>query len=197
MKRIIKDIRNYSDNKDIIELKPNTKILHPITSNFINTSNSDNELCLTKYYYKDNLNILKENKCNNYDKNLYKTYLYTPPIGLSYIDLLNIYNINNIDDLTDWVNNNLDNDLSYLTINRILNSWIYYNLNVLKKYNKILIDIYFKIIIKINFEFNYKENIKENINYYINYWINKYNEKLYNFNLLEYLLLYLEKKYKL
>ncbi len=194
MKRIIKDIR---DNKDIIELNPNTKTLHPITGNFINTSNLENELCLTKYYYKDNLNILKENKCNNNDTTLYKKYLYTPPIGLSYIDLLNIYNINNIDDLSDWINSNLDNDLSYLTINRILNCWIYYNLNILKNYNKILIDIYFKIIVKINFDFSYKENIKDDINYYINYWINKYDEKLYNFNLLEYLLLYLEKKYKL
>ncbi len=148
---------------------------------------------------KKNLNILNEYKCKT-NTNTYKKNLYIPPIGLDSNDLLNIYSVDSIDSLNQWVTENLS-QMNYLTINRVLNSWIRVNFDTLKNYNNYLEKIYIKII-----EFNFKNdnqfhNLEKNINKeikdFIDYWINKHSADEFNLNLLEELKYYLKKKFNL
>ena len=70
-----------------------------------------------------------------------------PSLLIPYDQLLRIYDINNLNDILDFIDNNIDIML-YDSINRILNCWIRFNFLYLKKNNKILCKIYYKIFSK-------------------------------------------------
>ena len=184
-KRFIK-----SNNKDIIELNPNNKIIHPINLDIIDNVSSK-PLCITKYNFDNStnkVNTFYNVKYNNDNLNNYNNFLYIPPIGFSYYDVLNIYNISSSDSLLSFIEDNIDT-MPYLSINRVINSWIYKNYNILKNHNKILINIFYKLILKIKYKKIYNmDDFKKIIEHHINLWINKNNLNNYNFNLLEYLL---------
>jgi len=133
------------------------------------------------------------------------TALPFQPFGILSSDILQIYKINSIDDLLDYIDTNVKIE-NILTINRILNCWIYNNYNILKQYNDILEKIYKKIIYAYIKYFNIdieliieKKNININkeIKEYIDYWINKNNIKIFSLNLLTDFINYFIKKYKL
>ncbi len=203
-KRIIRDepIKNTEfKNKEIIEIAPNNQLFHPTASLWIKNVNPTNPICLTKFQMdsKKNLNILNEYKCKT-NPNTYKKNLYIPPIGLDSNDLLNIYSVDSIDSLNQWVTENLS-QMNYLTINRVLNSWIRVNFDTLKNYNNYLEKIYIRII-----EFNFRndkqfheleKNVNKEIKDFIDYWINKHSADEFNLNLLEELKHYLKKKFNL
>ena len=200
-KRIIKDEfeqNNYQHNfnsKDIVELKPKTNILHPTALLWVQNINPTNPLCITKFQMdnKKNLTILNEYKCKS-NLNNYKKNLYIPPIGLNSNDLLNIYSIESIDSLYEWISDNLQ-IAKYITVNRILNCWIRVNFDTLKNYNNYLEKICSKIL-----EFNSKDKFKDNedkirkeIKNFIDYWINKHSVNEFNLELIEDLRYYLVK----
>jgi hypothetical protein len=200
-KRLIK-------NEEIINLKKNSKLLHPITGEPLTNIDKDN-ICLTKFKYSPNNAITTYNsyKCiNNLDN--YNKYMYTPPIGISSSDLLKIYSINNnIDDLDNWINNTLNESIrpNYFTINRIMNAWIKNNFDTLKSYNNILEKIYYNllqlyldsdIINKIDKDDIYTfKNIKKDIKNYIDYWFNKKNPNEFDFDLLTDIIEHIKLKY--
>jgi len=198
-KRIINNI----NCNNIIKLDPNNSILHPLSLNNVISKKYDN-ICLTKYNY-DNINneftIVNNDKSYDcvYDSSNYKKYLYIPPVGITSEVLLKIYNIESIDSLDEWINDNID-DYNIITINRILNSWIINNINILKKHNLYLSTIYNKIIYKYNDNNilhklnNYIIDLDVDTPYFINNWINKYTNK-FNSNLLEDYIIYLKQKY--
>jgi len=133
------------------------------------------------------------------------TALPFQPFGILSSDILQIYKINSIDDLLDYIDTNVKIE-NILTINRILNCWIYNNYNILKQHNDILEQIYKKIIYAYIKYFNIdieliieKKNININkeIKEYIDYWINKNNIKIFSLNLLTDFINYFIKKYKL
>ena len=127
--------------------------------------------------------------------------MYIPPIGISTSDILQIYEINSIDSLYSWITNNIDTFTIY-TINRVLNSWIKNNYDTLKIYNNFLEKIYNKLLLKyLNIKIckqikDEKIDINSDIKYYIDYWIEKNNTLAFDFNLLEDMLIYIQKKYK-
>ena len=193
MKRIIK--------KEIVNVQPNTQLLHPLSSQWINMTNEDKPICLTKFQIQN-----KETKIFNYDtcilkENNYKNYLYLPPIGLSSNDILEIYNISSIDRLLDYIKENMNDD-NYLSINRLLNSWIRVNFETLKNYNNFLEKICIKIVTKYynhNIENIIKKNkdfdINKEIKKFIDYWINKHDSNEFKLELIDDFIDYLLKKY--
>ena len=199
-KRIIKN-ENFnftSKNNEISQVPINSQVLHPISTVWVQNK-STNPFCLTKFNLdnKNNLNILNEYKCKTNVDN-YKKNMYLPPIGFSSSDILQIYNIESIDSLDKWIQENIENK-NYITINRVLNCWIKNNFDTLKNYNNFLEKIYNKLLYQYFLKsktqkINETETNKE-IKNFIDYWINKYNGSEFNLDLLEELLNYYKKKY--
>jgi hypothetical protein len=199
-KRILNtDEKLQNNSNEIITVKANSQLLHPLTCTWISTKIDKKDICLTKYNYQNNnFTFSKEQKCK--DNNNYAKYLYLPPVGISPDIILKIYEINDIDSLNDWINTNIDM-INILTINRIINCWIINNINILKKHNKFLVQIYNKLILKYA-----NRKILNKINHdiidldietlkFIEYWINKINVSDFKIDLLEDYNMYLEKKY--
>lgn len=202
MKRIIKNefqehkIFN-SKNMEISQLSGNTKKIHPIMLNWIDNSNSTNPLCITKPSFdKEGITLYKDYKCTN-QFNKYNNYLYTPPIGISSENLINVYDVESIEKLQTFVEDNITK-INILSLNRIINSWIRVNFDTIKTYNNFLEKIYKKMLEQYysssNFEeLNKKINLDKEIKDFIDYWFTKNNNIGFRFNLLIELQNYLEK----
>ena len=127
------------------------------------------------------------------------------PLGILSSDILQMYQINSIDNLLEYIDTNITSE-NILTINRIINCWIYSNYNVLKQHNNVLEKIYKKIIYEYIKYFNIDMereierkniNINKEIKDYIDSWINKKNTTIFSLNLLSDFINYFIKKYKL
>jgi hypothetical protein len=202
-KRIIKTEMNYKDsfknkqfNKEISQIQPDNQTLHPISTQWINTQNIVNPICLTKFQILNNeTKILNNYQCKTNGTN-YKSFLFVPPIGLESNDILQIYQIESIDQLYSWINENIS-EKSYFTIIRVVNCWIRVNFETLKNYNNFLV----KIISKM-FKYNLGNladisELDKEIKDYINYWMNKNNGTEFKLNLVDDFANYIIKKYKI
>jgi hypothetical protein len=191
------DNLNYK-NKEIFTIMPEEEYFHPIS---LEIMKPDKPITLTKYYYdkkNDRMEIFKDNKIYKKDDKLYQKYLLTPTFGTTSQDLLDIYGIETIDNLKYWVNLNSNND-SYnnvYTINRVISCWIKMNLKILKTYNNFLEEICIKLLNK------YYRNklpetmdLKKEVKDFIDYWTNKINETDFKINLLNDLIVYINKKF--
>ena len=186
-KRILKN--------EIINVKSNEQIFHPITSNWISTKKL-NPICLTKFNLQTQKYIYNDYTCNkSINTNNYKNYLYIPPIGLSSEDLLKIYNINSIDELKNWITENIKEG-NLITINRVFNCWIRVNYDTLKNYNNFLEKILSLIVSNFYQHLEKNNNLNKDIKYFIDYWVNKNSGDEYYLNLLDDFLVYMKKKYK-
>jgi hypothetical protein len=139
----------------------------------------------------NNLNILSMYKCKS-NENSYKKNLYIPVIGFESIDLLNMYSIQSIDSLYNFIDENLQK-INFITTNRIINSWIRVNYETLQNYNNYLEKIFSKLIFNEYTDIN-ESNIKKEIKSFIDYWINKHSVNEFNLNLFKDLIQYLYKK---
>jgi len=206
MKRFIKkEIPEYknlnSKNNEISNIPINTSIMHPITLNWIH--NDEKPRCITKPHFNDSKRFIlyKDYNCN-ISKDVYKNTLYIPPIGISSNDILEIYNINSIDSLLLYIDNNI-HEGNIININRIVNSWIRVNYDSIKIYNNFLENIYKQLVDKyLNIDNKNKIkndniNINKEIKDYIDYWTNKNNSINFKLNLLEDFVFYFIKKYNL
>jgi len=127
------------------------------------------------------------NEYNNYRKHINTntnndTLKYVDPIIIKYNDILEIYNIVDINDLEKWIKKNL-NEINFFTINRIINSWIRFNLNTFKKHPKyviFIINYILKFYLKEIGELNKKSKVIES---YIVKWLKNKNNKEYDLNL--------------
>ena len=202
MKRIIKnefhEYKNFnSKNMEITQISGNTQKIHPITLNWIDNSKSSQPLCITKPSFdKEGITLYKDYKCNT-QNNKYNNYLYTPPIGISSENLIKIYDVESIDSLQTFIDENIKK-MNVLTLNRIINSWIRVNFDTIKMYNNFLEKIYKKLLEQYysfkNFEeLNRKINLDKEIKEFIDYWFTKNNIIGFRFNLLFELQNYLEK----
>lgn len=201
MKRIIKNEfqnNNFnSKNMEIIEISSNTQKMHPITLNWIDNTKSTDPICIIKPSFdKNGISLWKNYKCIN-QNNIYNNYLYIPPIGITSENLIKIYNVESIENLQLYINDN-STKINILTLNRIVNSWIRVNFDTIKLYNNFLEKIYKKILeyyysVKNFEELNKKINLDKEIKDFIDYWFNKNNIIDFKFNLLFDLQNYLEK----
>lgn len=123
-----------------------------------------------------------------------KEIFLIPPIVLDYKSLLNINYIESIDDLIEFVNKNIKDKKNFDTINRIVNCWIKKNFDNLKKYNKILIDIYYNLFSNY-YEHLITENFKNICQKFIIVWFKKKKENEFKLNLGNDLIKYFNNKF--
>ena len=192
-KRIIRDDNEYFKSKEISNLLPKSAGIHPLNLKMFHNTDPINPLCLTKFQMdkNNNLNILSMYKCKS-NVNSYKKNLYIPIIGFESIDLLNMYSIQSIDSLYNFIDENLQK-INFITTNRIINSWIRVNYETLQNYNNYLEKIFSKLIFNEYTDIN-ESNIKKEIQSLIDYWINKHSVNEFNLNLFKDLIQYLYKK---
>jgi hypothetical protein len=201
-KRLIKQ-ENFFKNKEIINIEPDNQKLHPISSQWINTSKIVNPICLTKFQILNNeTKIINNYKCTTNADN-YKSFLFLPPIGLTSNDIIKIYDLESIDILYKWISENINNinlsrsnHINYLTIVRVVNCWIRVNFETLKNYNNFLVKIINKLF---NFYFRDNLNVPEldkEIKDYINYWMNLNSGTEFKLNLIDDFYNYVIKKFK-
>lgn len=177
-------------------LKENKKTIHPLTLQVSSHLGKDfKHMCPINAFTKNKESMIDD--CNYQKDQLDSSILYqqmlTPNIIVDNKTILSIYNIDNIQDLSEWVDNNLNNK-PFSNINRILNIWIKININDLKLFNNALVIIIKKIML------NYDKNIKEKkidteLKDYIDYWVKKIDDNLFEFNLIYDFKKYLNKKY--
>ena len=118
--------------------------------------------------------------------------MQVPEVSLRKDDLLEIYDITNIDSLKSWIENN-NTVLLFDTVNRVLNIWIKENLKSLKNYNNVLIGI-IRNILTYHFKTDLKQ-IDRELYKYIEYWLKKKSYDDFNFNLIMDFKKFLSKKY--
>ena len=178
---------NFKGNRiiknDPMEIKSGDIALDPLTLMIIR--NKSNESRFFSRFHFDNqelINTTKDEKLKLSDDN----FMATPPILIPQNEFLKIYNINDINDLIKYIDDNIDNLFDYN--NRIINSFIYSHYKDLIKNNKILTNIYLKLFK------NYKIN-KNDIDKFIKNWF-KNNKNTFSINLGNDLENYLSKKYE-
>ena len=168
---------NYKGNRtikdDIMIIKPGEKKINPLTLS-INENKFDKPIYFTKFHIVNNIiesiSTDKSKKLENTNK-----YMIVPSILIPTNDFLLMHNIINIDDLSNYINDNIElNDFEYN--NRIINCFIRENFNDLVKNNKVLINLYSKL-------FNINTNNKKSIEKFINNWFKNNNPKSFFLNL--------------
>ena len=105
----------------------------------------------------DSLVNYDDNKYNNIPESLNRYYQTYPIIDLSKKEILStIYNINNINDLKKWYNNNKNKNK--ITLNRVLDIfWIeYYDAIIINK--EFIFNIYKNMYKKTDSNVNFNEN---------------------------------------
>ena len=178
-------------------VKEGTTFLHPLTLGIVNITDPDKDkrICPTNIFLKDTLTKECNLQKDQVDSSMMYQQMLAPNIIVDNTTILSIYKIDNIQDLSEWVDHNLDNK-PFSNINRILNIWIKTNIIDLKLFNTALVTIIKKIMLK--HDKNIKEkNIDSQLEDYIDYWIKKNdndNDK-FEFNLIYDFKNYLNKKY--
>jgi len=169
---------------DIMEIKPHDVSLNPVTL-VLHHNTSDNMQYFSRFHFETNeLVSVTKNKNLKISNN---DFMSIPSILIPYYEFLTIHNINDINDLVMYINNNINNLFDYN--NRIINCFIRDNYKDLMKNNKILSPIY------LNLFKNYKTNITE-INTFIKKWFKNKNKNYFFLNLGNDLKNYLSKKYE-
>jgi hypothetical protein len=168
-------------------IKKNQSTIHPVTLE-IGTNYTKKNICPSNIYFdnKDNSHYFKEtNDKDVFNREELKMIMALPYLNFDLNRMLFLYNVQTTNDIIKFVQKSIDENKSFTYINRILNIWCKVNYNLLKKNNKILVDIYDKILIKY-FEKKTKIEILEN---FIKKWFQNIKENDFYFNLGEDLLI--------
>ncbi len=172
-----KDSKGYDKDYGIFKLKPGEISLHPLSMNHIENNTKDN-ICLTKFKINKNNKKVTDIKYNYncvYNLDNYSKIMYIPPVGISYNDLLILYDIDDIDSLLRWINHNDKHNI--YTMSRVINSWIKQNFNLVNKYPDILIKI-----IKILYNDDELEKFDEKL--FVKEWLKK-NKDIFYLNFID------------
>ena len=171
-KRIIKQISNNP-------IKKGSKSIHPITLE-IATNNEIFNIVSTQFYLGEDGKFRIDSAQNN--KNLIKSRndkdnMESPDLSLPMTDYLNIYDIDNYDELIISLKNMINKNVLEETIFRIVNIYVRIEFNELKKINNTLIKI-FKIIFK-----SKKVEDDEFIKKFLKNWFEKNNKDDFRLNI--------------
>jgi UV DNA damage repair endonuclease len=116
-------------------------------------------------------------------------------MGLDISSLIDLYKVEYIDDLTEWVINSIGDAKPFTTINRVINTWIKVNWTKIKKYNNGLEKI-FIVLMRYAIDSDVLKNIKldKEVKEFIDFWVEKHDDDEFIFNLGEDMIKYLLKK---
>lgn len=168
-------------------------ILHPLVLGLYDGQKNKNICTTNSILKKDEFIQDCDKKKDNLTIDELLTTIMLPNINIDSNDLISLYDINNIDSLNNWIDENLY-VLPFDNINRVLNLWIKSNLSELKLFNNALVNIIKKILEKFNLNIN-KKYLDTELLKFIDYWIKKSNENDFYFNLILDFKKFLNKKY--
>ena len=186
-----------------MSIKKNNHLIIPQTHNF-------NKKPTTKIIYNKVLVKQQQNDIS---------YLYKTPHTISSYNVLELYGIDSIDSLLKYIkdtinnnaiiyydsfrmkeynsNSNNEDEIPFDTLTGIFNSWIYENFSILKNHNTILNEpSYILLSLTIPDNFMNEESLKKNIKDYIKYWFDEKNSDEFNFDLINDMNNYFNKKFK-
>lgn len=136
----------------------------------------------TKYNYRNNIN----------------NPIYIPPIEFNSSDILSLYNIITIDNLIEFINENINNEMK---IYRIINCWVRENYNELlqnsNKHNNYLVKILNQYLNEYKPKLSENKNLESEVIKYIDYWLKENNNMQFNLSILDDIVKYLKKKYNI
>ena len=178
--------KNYKGNRllknNTMEIKPNDIAIDPLTL-LITKNPLKKTMYFTKFHFDDGkLVTSSENK----NLQISNDSMSAPPILISSSEFIKIHNINNINDLIEYIN---DNDENFHYNNRLINCFIRSNYDDLTKNNKILTNIYLKLFK------NFKIDPKH-VNNFIEIWFKNNNANSFFLNLGNDLKNYLSNQYE-
>lgn len=180
--------KNFTGNRllknNLMEIKPGNIGLDPLTLTLV--ENTSNNISYFSKFHLNNNNLTTMTQ--NEKLKISNDSMSTPAILIQQDDFLQMHQINNINDLSEYINNN-DNLFDYN--NRLINCFIRVNFKDLSKNNKILSNIFLKLFKNYNYEIDIRE-----INIFINDWFNNNNDSTFFLNLGNDLENYLSKKYE-
>ncbi len=163
----------------------NEFFLHPISLELV-LNKGPKKICPTELHYVNNKPYMVKPVSYDEDTKLsdrdIQSYMTVPYLNLNMEQMLSIYKINSIDSMIKWLDDNINTDKTFETINRILMVWIRLNFNELKNNNRILNSIYKKIGKKY---FNKVDD--DYLQTKINTWFKNTNPESFNLNLTEYI----------
>jgi hypothetical protein len=162
--------------KRIIKNEKENDVMGKISMPKYNLKNKN--LSKTKYHFKNDKTV---------------DIMYIPPIEINYNDILNIYNVNSIDSLNKFID---DNIYFQYKITRIINCWIRNNYNELLKHNNYLVNIILKYLLKYKSKTENIVNLDDKIKKYIDYWLNKNKSDDFKLDILDDIIQYFINKYK-
>jgi len=172
----------YNGNRKIkseIYSNPLSIYIDPLTLE-LRTKEKEAKEYITQFSFDKNMNLI--NTSDKPNKN-YDEFMKMPSLLIPYTEILKLYNIDNLNDIIDYINLNLETKL-FDSINRILNCWIRLNFNYLKKNNNILLNIYYKIF---NHYYpniiTYEKIFNKKSSDYINNWFKNEKENSFFLNL--------------
>jgi len=179
---------------DLLYVPKNKTVIDPLTLNFVTTKVPT---IITNFYFKDGKlsNQISADKIFKTSKEELSSIMEIPPMGLDISSLIDLYKVEYIDDLTEWVINSIGDAKPFTTINRVINTWIKVNWTKIKKYNNGLEKI-FIVLMRYAIDSDVLKNIKldKEVKEFIDFWVEKHDDDEFIFNLGEDMIKYLLKK---
>lgn len=185
---IINDKRKIKQISDtIINKNKNDISLHPLYLSSIPQMSHNNLLTFNKSTSKyEKIKIVKTNIPSHNDNQDISQAIVPLHDDLFIFS----YSVETINELTKFIDESITKNNPEENIIRVINIWIYHNLDNIKVYNKIL----FNLFEKINNNYKKKEYKKEMIEEFINKWINNKKKSDFNFNLFNDIYNFIENK---
>lgn len=165
--------------------KKGDSFLHPLTLKLVTNTQQD-KITPSEFYY-DNITKKIESTKNNienldYSQYEIQKYMSLPYLNLNYDTIVHFfYEISDIDKLNSIVNLKLNNNNPPKNIIRIINSWIKFNYDDLKKYNNFI----YSLFKKINDKYYKLEYNKDDVIKFIDNWINKKSLEDFEFDIFD------------
>jgi hypothetical protein len=173
MSKSSRKIMCYSNPVDKNEI-----FLHPITLELVKNKH-EYKICPTEIYKEGNeLLYAKKAENTNYNKEKIQSFMALPYINFNIENILDIYNVSNIDTLLTFVNKMIEEDMEFNTINRVLNLWIKNNFDDIIDNHNIIVKIIDKLLK------HFKKTDVNDIDKRIKNWFESKNVNDFYFNLI-------------
>ena len=181
-------------------VKPGELFIHPITleirRNLDPTDIYPSELYISNNTFGYAIGCDKEK-----DKHIdIQKFMALPYLNLSIHQILGMYNISSVDELTRWVDKQIEDKMPFNYINRIINIWLNARFDTVIDYNKLISKIYQKLASnywsKLNRAHMDTNKLESLIDKFINDWLNTIKRDDFIFDLGKDLKKYLHKQSK-
>lgn len=179
-KRYIKQIGN--------PVKPGERYLHPLTLDIRTIDKAASPYIPTEFFLNEKQELeldidVKKINTTNMTKEQLQLEMVLPKTVYNEAHLLYIYDIKTIDDLNNWINEQLSKDIEFETINRILNIYISLKQEEFTKNNNLLIDIYTLLLKKYKKSLYITDDTKRKLEGIIINYLKNNSIENYDFNL--------------